>query len=187
MRIIATTGLLFLLALVASAQTPATRGEVFGSLGGGKAFDDEGGLGGGLDVGGGAGFRITPRFAIEGQVNRIHHRRDFSSGVRFEGIALFTTASLVYHFSESKAQPYVLAGLGVVNFENRSRFPEDGPLPERKSTGFATNFGGGAKLFLNRRVSLRPEFRLFFGDTAGSGVEPRYCVLRGSVAISYHW
>jgi opacity protein-like surface antigen len=187
MRTITTLFCMVILTASALAQTPASRGEVFGSVGGGKAFDDEGGLGSGVDVGGGVGFRITPRFAVEGQVNRIHHKRDFSSGVRFEGIALFTTASVLYHFSDEKAQPYVLAGLGFVNYENRSRFPEDTVLPKRTSTGFATNFGTGVKLFLNQRVSIRPEFRVFFGDTAGSGVEPRFCTLRGSVAVSYHW
>jgi opacity protein-like surface antigen len=176
-----------LLAPTVLAQNYASRGEVFGSIGGGKTYDDEGSLGSGFDVGGGVGFRLTPRFGVEGQINRLDYKRDFSSGVRFEGTALFTTANVLYHFTTSQAQPYVIGGLGFVHHENRSRFPGDNSLPTRTSNGFAKNFGAGVKIFLNKKFSLRPEFRVFLGDTAGSGVEPPFSVGRGSVAFSYHW
>lgn len=168
-------------------QNYAPRGEVFGHLGGGKTYDDEGSLGNGFDIGGGVGFRLTPKFGVEGQVNRIAYKRDFSSGVRFAGTAVFTTANVLYHFSRSQAQPYVVGGVGFVHHENRSRFPEDSFLPKRTSNGFAKNFGAGVKIFLSKNFSLRPEFRVFLGDTAGSNVEPPFSVGRASVAVSYHW
>lgn len=184
------TALLFSFLFIAPTvlgQNFASRGEVFGSIGGGKAYDDEGSLGKGLDIGGGAGFRLTPRLGLEGHVNRIEYKRDFSSGVRFEGTAVFTTANLLYHFSTSRAQPYVVGGVGFVHLENRSRFPEDDFLPKRTANGFATNFGGGVKIFLSKNFSLRPEVRVFIGDTEGSGVEQPFSVGRASVALSYHW
>lgn len=178
---------LLLLAPAASAQDRERRGEVFGSIGGGKAYDDEGSIGKGLDIGGGVAFRLTPKFAIEAEVNRMEYERNFSSGVRFAGNAVFTTANLLYHFSTSKAQPYVIGGVGFVHHENRSRFPEDGILPKRTTNGFAQNFGAGVKLFVNEKFSIRPEVRVFLGDTAGSGVEPPFSVGRASVAFTYHW
>jgi opacity protein-like surface antigen len=176
-----------LIAPAVLAQNYDSRGEVFGSLGGGKIYDDEGSLGKGLDIGGGVGFRITPKVGVEGQVNRIDYERNFFSGVRFAGTAVFTTANLLYHFSTAKVQPYVVGGVGFVHHENRSRFPEADFLPKRTANGFATNFGAGLKIFLNKKLSLRPEFRVFLGDTAGSGVEPPFSLGRASVALSYHW
>jgi opacity protein-like surface antigen len=176
-----------LIAPATLAQSYDSRGEVFGSIGGGKIYDDEGSLGKGLDIGGGVGFRITPKVGIEGQVNRIDYERNFFSGVRFAGTAVFTTANLLYHFSTEKVQPYLVGGVGFVHHENRSRFPEDNVLPKRTTNGLATNFGAGVKIFLNKKFSVRPEFRIFLGDTAGSGVEPPFSLGRASVAFSYHW
>jgi hypothetical protein len=178
---------LLLLAPAALAQDMERRGEVFGSLGGGKAYDDEGSLGKGLDMGGGVGIRLTPNIGIEGQVNRIDYERNLFSGARFAGSAVFSTANLLYHFSKSKAQPYVVGGFGFVHHENRSRFPGDEVLAKRTSNGFATNFGAGVKLFLNKKFSIRPEFRVFLADAAGSGVEPPFSIGRASVAFTYHW
>jgi opacity protein-like surface antigen len=184
------TALLFTLLFLAPtvlAQDYTSRGEVFGSIGGGKTYDDEGSLGKGLDIGGGVGFRLTPRFGVEGQVNRIDYQRDFDSGVRFEGTAVFTTANVVYHFSTSRAQPYVVGGVGFVHHENRSQFPGDDFLPKRTANGFATNFGAGVKIFLSKNFSLRPEVRVLIGKPEGNGVEQPFSVGRASLAFSYHW
>jgi opacity protein-like surface antigen len=178
---------LLLLAPAALAQDLERRGEVFGSLGGGKVYDDEGSLGKGFDIGGGVGFRLTPKVGIEGQVNRIDYERNFASGVRFAGTAVFTTANLLYHFSTSKVQPYVVGGVGFMHHENRSRFPENEVLPKRTANSFATSFGGGVKIFLNQKFSVRPEVRVFLGDTAGSGVEPPFSLGRASLGFTYHW
>jgi opacity protein-like surface antigen len=178
---------ILLLAPAALAQNQERRGEVFGSLGGAKAYDDEGSIGKGLDIAGGVGFRLTPKVGIEAQVNHFDYERNFASGVRFAGTAVFTTANLLYHFSTSKAQPYVVGGVGFVHHENRTRFPGIEFPGERTTNGFASNFGAGVKIFLNQKISIRPEFRVFIGDTAGSGVEPPFSVGRASVAVAYHW
>lgn len=176
-----------LIAPAVPAQNHDARAEVFGSIGGGKVYDDEGSLGKGLDIGGGIGFRLTSKLHIEGQVNGIDYERNFASGVRFAGTAIFTTANLRYHFSTAKVQPFIVGGVGFVHHENRSRFLEDNFPTKRTTNGLATNFGGGVEIFLNKKFSIKPEFRIFLGDTAGSGVEPPFTVGRGSVAFSYHW
>jgi len=177
----------FLTVPTAFAQTASPRGEVFGSVGGGRAYDDEGNIGSGIDFGGGVGFRITPKFGIEGQVNRMIYERGFSSGVLFKGSAVFTTANVIYHFSKEQAQPYVIAGVGFVHHENRSQFPVEPFTIKGSTNGFAFDFGAGIRIFINKQFSLRPEFRVFIGDAAGSGVESPFSVMRGSLAFSYHW
>jgi opacity protein-like surface antigen len=178
---------LLLIAPTVCAQNYTPRGEIFGSVGGGKAYDDEGSIGKGVDFGGGIGYRLTPRFGIEGQVNRISYNRDLPLSARFEGTAVFTTANVLYHFTTSKAQPYVIGGLGFVHHENRARFAEESTTFIRSTNGIATNFGAGVKIFLSKKFSLRPEFRVFIADTKGSGVEPPFSVWRGSIGFSYHW
>jgi opacity protein-like surface antigen len=180
----------FLLFVPASlAQSDAPRGEVFGSIGGGKVYDDEGKIGSGVDFGGGVGYRITPKFGIEGQVNAINFKREFFSGVRFEGTAVFTTVNVLYHFSKSKVQPYVLAGYGVSHHRNRSQFPGEPNLPQQTATGLAQNYGAGVKIYLSKTISLRPEVGVFIGSNEGigTGIEPPISVGRASIAFTYHW
>jgi opacity protein-like surface antigen len=181
---------LLVVAPAAFAQDFTPKGELFGSFGGGKAFDDEGDIGSGFDFGGGIGYRLTPRFAIEGAVNSIRHKREFGNGVVFEGTGTFVSANALYYFSTQKVQPYVIGGGGFVNHQNRSRFPEDLAQPKVSANGKAVNFGAGARIFLNKYISLRPEFRIFVGYPDSSrlrSIEAPFSVLRGSIGVSYHW
>ena len=182
------SAMLLLLPATALAQDYRSKYEVFGSAGYGATYDDEGGIGRGLDIGAGFGVRPIGRLGFEGSVNRISHLREFAfNGVRFEGTGVFASANALYHFSDSKAQPYVIGGIGVLHHEDRSSGL--GPArPPRSGSGFSYNFGAGLKLFVSKRVSVRPEFRVFIGDLGKSaGTEPPFSLLRGSVGIGYHW
>ena len=172
----------------ALAQDYHPKYEVFGSAGYGATYDDEGGIGRGLDLGAGFGVRAIGKLGFEGSVNRISHLRDFAfSGVRFEGTGVFACANALYHFSDSKAQPYVIGGIGLLHHEDRSSGL--GPArPPLSASGFAYNFGAGVKVFVSKHVSVRPDFRVFIGDLRQSaGTEPPFSLLRGSVGIGYHW
>ena len=170
------------------AQEYRPKYEVFGSVGYGATYDDEGGIGRGLDLGGGFGVRAIDRLGFEGSVNRISHLREFaSSGVRFEGTGVFASANALYHFSDSKVQPYVIGGAGVLYHEDRSSGLGP-PRPPLSGSGFAYNFGAGVKVFVSKHVVVRPEFRVFVGNLGKSaGTEPPFSLLRGSVGIGYHW
>ena len=77
---------LLLLPNTALAQDYRPKYEVFGNAGYGATYDDEGGIGRGLDIGAGFGVRAIGKLGFEGSVNRITHLREFAfSGVRFEG------------------------------------------------------------------------------------------------------
>lgn len=182
------TAFLLLLPSTALSQDYRPKYEVFGTAGYGTTYDDEGGVGRGLDVGAGFGVRAIGKLGFEGSVNRIGHLREFaSSPVRFEGTGVFACANALYHFSDSKAQPYVIGGIGLLHHEDRSSGLGP-PRPPLSASGFAYNFGAGVKVFLNKHISLRPEFRVFVGDLGkAGGTEPPFSLLRGSVGIGYHW
>jgi hypothetical protein len=180
---------LLLLAPAALAQDMERRAEVFGSLGGGRVYEDEGVRGNGLEIGGGVGYRITPRFSVEGQVSGVSYKRDFRSGVRFEGTAVFVTGDVLFHFSTSKVQPYALFGMGLSHDKRRSQFPGVEFSPQPTVNGLAMRFGAGVKIFLNKKYSLRPEFGFAAGSNEGTNqnFEQFIAVGRASLAFTYHW
>ena len=181
-------GFFLLLPATTLAQDYRPRYEVFGTAGYSATYDDEGGIGRGLDVGAGFGVRAIGKLGFEGSVNRVSHLREFSfPSIRFEGTAIFACANALYHFSDSKAQPYAIGGIGVLHHKDRSSGLGP-PRPPLSGSGFAFNFGTGVKVFVSKHVSVRPEVRVFVGDLGESaGIEPPFSLLRGSVGIGYHW
>lgn len=166
------------------------RGEVFGAVGAGKTYDDEGSLGSGFNGGGGVGYRIRPKFGVEFELSGFRHERETSSGsLLFRGNGVFATGNAVYYFGSGtgRAQPYVIGGAGVLHKRNTSSF-EGGPRLDFSGTGFALNGGAGVKIFVRPRFSIRPEFRVFAGG-AGSQrvVEAPFVVIRASIGAAYHW
>jgi opacity protein-like surface antigen len=187
-KLVVIAAVVFLMPVLSMAQDNGMKWEVFGTAGYGKAYDDEGNIGSGLDLGGGFGYRITPKLGIEGTVNWFKHSREFGppNPVRFEGTAISGAANLVYHFSESKVQPFVTGGVGGLRHEDTSSgfglF-----FPPRSASGFAYNFGGGVKIFVSRHVSLRPEGRILVANLGSGGIEPPFSQFRFSMGIGYHW
>jgi hypothetical protein len=179
--------LLFSLAVPAGfSQTVSYPYSVFGQIGGAKVYDDEGSLGSGLYAGGGVGYRFHRRFEVEGEISRFSHERSIGGGAfKFAGTGTFGAGNLLFFFKSGRAQPYLLGGVGLLHYNNRSTLSA---LPEASSTGFAGSAGFGVLAFLTPRVSLRPEVRVSMGGgTLFSGVEPPLAVLRYSVTIGYHW
>lgn len=173
---------------VLRAQEYRYRSEIFGTLGYGRASDDEGSLGSGLNGGGGFGFRVSPKFGLELDVNGFRHERKTSPGLLFRGSGVFVTGNALYHFGSGlgRAQPYVVVGAGVLHKRNTSSFDESPPL-DVSGRGFAMNAGTGVKIFVNRRFSLRPEFRFFWGGAGGLPVvESPFSILRASLGVAYH-
>lgn len=165
------------------------RGEVFGFIGVGKTYDDEGSLGSGLNAGGGIGYRFHRKFGAEIELAAHRHRREFSSGVVFEGNGFNAALSGLYYFGRAtgRAQPYLIGGFGVMHERNTSSFPGESAF-DFSGTGGAVNLGAGAKIFVRERFSLRPEFRVFSGNAGGLPVaESPFSIWRFSMGAGYHW
>ena len=160
------------------------RSEVFGVVGVGKTYDDEGSLGTGINGGGGFGYRLSRRFGVEAEVNVFRTRREFSSQFPpFEADGAHVMGSGLLYLTQGRGQAYLIFGGGLQHVHVASGF--GGPVG-RSGTGGAINFGGGVKIFVSPRVSLRPDLRIFSGGS-GSAVEPPFSVIRISGGVGYHW
>ena len=158
---------------------------MFGAIGIGKTYDDEGSLGSGLNAGGGFGYRLSQRFAVEAEVNGFRTRRDFSSSFApFQANGAHVMGSGLLYLSRGRAQAYLLLGGGLLHVHVKNGF---GGAPAGKSAnGFAVNFGGGLRIFVSPHLSLRPELRIYSGGSGGA-VEPPFSVIRISLGAGYHW
>ncbi len=176
-------GLLFFLSVSpARSQDYGSKLEVFGSLGWAGYWGDESFRGNGLNFGGGVGYFPLSRLGIELQVDGGKHARSFTGGVHFEGSSTYVSGSVIYRFSESRSQFYVLVGGGLLRKTETSRFPGNPPeIFRSEASSFALNSGAGLKIFLSPRLSIGPEFRIVLGG--GGGVKWYY---RASVRMGYH-
>lgn len=170
--------LLLLLALPLSAQQ-IPRADVFGTIGIGKVYDDEGSLGSGLAGGGGVGYRLRKRLGVEAEVNAFRSERDFGQVVapfRFSGFQVMGNA--LAHFGPRRAQFYLLGGAGVMGVRNRNRDVSD--------TKFGIGFGVGMKIFASEHIYIRPDLRIF-GRGGSNLVGDPITVLRIGIGAGYSW
>lgn len=176
---------LFLLAAIclcvsplAAQPTPAHRFETHASIGAGGTYDDEGSIGSGLSASFGAGYRLTPRFGVEGEYTYLRFRRDFGIIGEWKGGAHTVTGNALLHFRpKTRVQPFLLLGAGAL-----SHTSGDGP-------GFAWTAGAGLKGYLSDHIFLRPEIRFTSGryDRRPFQPEPPISNLRFQFGIGYRW
>jgi hypothetical protein len=121
--------------------------------------------------------------SIEVDAIRTRHERDIAGGP-LEGTATGVFGSGVYHFSEGRTQIFVMGSVGLLHSETTHTYPFGGTPTTFRSedNDFAWGAGGGAKIFLRPRFSVRPQFRLVFSETTGV-----MGLAAGSIGIGYHW
>jgi hypothetical protein len=174
---------LFLGAAHAAAQSPPHMVEVFGAVGLSRMGGDEGSLGSGPHVFGGTGVRFAPRAWIEVDVMRAQHERDIAGGP-LEGTTTGVFGSADYHFSEGRTQVFVMGSVGFLRSETTHTYPFGGTPTTFRSADddFAWGGGGGLKIFLRPRLSVRPQFRLVFSEATGV-----IGLAAGSIGLAYRW
>jgi len=160
-----------------AAAQDVHRFEVFGSIGLSSYADLFGPTSTTANFGGGFGVRpfsakhkVAHRLGLEFEIDT-ESQKTFTGGLlspanhsgdRQQTLFL---GDVLYHFTDGRAQPYVLANFGVAS---------------SPSANFAAGLGGGVKIFVARNVSLRPEFRL-------AGTMDAAVSARGSLALGFHW
>jgi opacity protein-like surface antigen len=171
--------------LLAGAAGGHLRNEVFGAIGMGTARHDEGSLGSGINGGGGFGYRLSRRFGLEAEVNAFQTTRDYSSLYPpFQASGVHAMGNGLLYLNRGRAETYLIFGAGLMHVSNSTGFA--GARPGISADGFAASFGAGIEIFVTERLSLRPEFRIYAGDSRGV-VEPPLDVFRFSMGIGYHW
>jgi hypothetical protein len=142
----------------AHAQTLEKRGSAGGIAGGGRTWDDEGGLGGGGLLGGRADWRLVGSTHLEISLDSLRHVRR-GGFFEAEGRTVFVGGSLVHRFGASVVQPYVLGGYHVAWHSGSTTF--DGVQRDADSTGHGYHAGGGIAVQLGERFELGPEIRFY--------------------------
>ena len=166
----------------ALCQELTPKAGVYGGIGLGRFYDDEGSLGGGIVCTAGVEWRPLGRIGLRGELRGIHHTRDDYFKVR--GNALAASASGVFYFSRSRVQPYIAGGVGLMKFSHAYGWPVIGVDVYRfHGVHPVINFGFGARLMINRHWSLDPQAHASFDTTSGA-----YSLIDFfSLSAAYHW
>ena len=187
MRLLAGKVALAVLCLIAAAPAfcqDFLRREVFGAVGVGKTYDDEGSLGSGLNVAGGFGYRVSRRIGVEAEVNAFRTRREFSAPFEpFRANGVHAMGSGLLYLNRGRSQAYLLLGGGLLHSHLGGGFAG---VSNRAANGFAVNLGGGIKIRVSSHFSLRPELRIYAGDSGGVAEAPLGDI-RFSMGLGYHW
>jgi opacity protein-like surface antigen len=163
--------------LAAPLAAQQRKADVFGLIGVGKVYDDEGSLGRGVAGAGGIGLRLTKRLGVEGEVNAFSTKRDFGRIVPpFQHSGAHVMANALAHFGPQRSQFYLLGGVGLLHVKNKST--------DRSDNGFNVGLGFGMKIFATERLYIRPDFRIFGGSTS-QAVESPFTMLRIGVGLGY--
>ena len=177
------------------------RGEVFGTVGYGSFSHGDDPLGRGMELSAGAGFRPFQGklrgLGFEVRLRRLQHDIQHSATHSTDGKALTFLGNVLYHFGDSRIQPYVMGGIGILKADyTRHGYSErydggpDGEYHEEywtnrvKASKMAINLGVGTKAAITDNLSIRPELNLI-DTTPGSGYNWGYLSL--SLGVGYHW
>ena len=142
----------------AVAQTLEPSGTAGVVLGGGRTWDDESQIGGGIVAGGRVDWRLFGSTSLEASADVLTHDR---SGGFFEaeGQTLLLGASLLHRFGTAAARPYVLGGFDIVRHDGSTTF--EGVRTDRRSTDYGYHFGGGIGVRIGERLEAGPEARFY--------------------------
>jgi hypothetical protein len=177
-------------------------GEASVSVGSGFLSNGDDYLGDGLTLGASASIPIGRRVSI-----RIEGHRSFGPPLDERTCAAYTTpcvgagrggirdltiwtGGLVYYFSSSGVQPFVLGGWDVLHFTAFSDVTYLGSVPiritdiERTDTTMGVVIGAGVRVPAGPRLFVTPEIGIYDG-TVLAGVN--LTQVRTSVAIGYRW
>lgn len=191
----------------ASAQTlQGGKGglEIFGGIGWGHLFRAEDRtFGDRPTIAVGVGVNLSRRVHIEFEVNDTMGltpepvRCGAPPGVTCVGTgrdgfrrAQIATGNVLYFFSDGRSQPYVTGGIGALWTKGVGSMTFAGRDPWRiveqefRTRGLAWHVGTGVRIAVTRKLSLRPDFRLY-DSTIQSRVNLN--LLRGSLAVAYGW
>lgn len=177
----------------AFAQASAPRRVVFADIGYARTYDDEGLLGSGAALRGGAGLRVTPRLTIQAVVDRIPYYRDIEY-LRFDGRVLFGGVELAFQSSRPHVRPFITIGVGAFDDDRMSiaKTIVD-PLLPRVETSRESHYSfgmftssGGVDIRVSDRASIRAGVRLHGLLNTGNDAVP-HSIIQPTIGAAYRW
>jgi hypothetical protein len=88
------------------------------------------------------------------------------------------------YLNRGRGQVYLAGGAGLLRVTNEFNFV--GAPANRTGNGLAIDLGIGMKIFATNHFVLRPDVRLFVGNS-GKAVEAPFADLRFSIGAGYCW
>ena len=194
--------ILLLIPLPTFGQTPKVEVSLRIGLGSLRVFgsnyaDD------GTNVGISVETRVHPRLGLEFEIDRMLnlHPRPVpcglsvtctGSGVEGTRSAFHFSGNLLYYFRTSAGvEPYVVGGLGSLRSVRAHAITFVGPTegrivqqPNENDSGVSIGFGGGVRVPVGNRFTVRLEFRLY--DSSIRSRSNLGLILAG-VRLGYHW
>ena len=180
----------------ATAQAPAEpRGVVFAGVGYARTADDEGLLGAGAALSGGAGLRVTPGLTVQAVFDRIPYHRD-EDYLAFDGRVLFIGVEAAFQSQRPRVRPFVTIGAGVMNDQKDwTHRTQPGPgqfrvesITHHEYTLPAIRSSGGVDVRLTDALSLR--VGLTFHDLLDTGDGDdlaAHFILQPAVGVAWRW
>jgi len=133
---------------------------IYGSIGGGKTWDDEGSIGQGMSAGGGVEWRFRPKWSVGADVERLGHDRE-TAGLNASGHTVFASANIAYRFVAHGVTPYVGGGFGAAFHKGETHFGAGAPTPHSSTSPM--EYGTvGVEIPIGDRFAVSPEFRITF-------------------------
>jgi hypothetical protein len=183
---------------------PPYRVELAGRLGFGvvKIFgsnESDGGMNPGVAV----ELRVHRRFGLEFEADKMLNLDPppvpcgllvpcVGSAVEGTRSVFHYSGNFLFYFGQSGSlEPYVLGGVGGLRSRTAEAITFVGPTqgrieqqPDRIDHGLSIGFGGGIRIRVGQRISLRPEFRLY-----DSSIRSRanLSLIQWAVLIGYKW
>ena len=165
---------------LAHAQTtPGTEVEVFAGVGPGWILGDS--IETDVVVRGGLGVRPLSRLGVEVLTSWMHGGRQWTAG-GYDVTGVKLSGRALYYFSQTRIQPYLLAGAGVQRWTRTSQRLADNGAPTFEETGtdLTPSVGVGVKAYVKPDLFLRVEGRLGRkrNDDPGAAL---------SIDVGYRW
>jgi len=164
---------------------------VMGGAGVGTTWDDEGLLGRGLGVAGGAGVRVAPRLAILGFVDRVGYYRNVE-WLTFDGRVIFAGAEASLRFARGGGtSPYVTFGAGMLNDSGVwIRKTQVGPFQsrvdetiDRDGSKATMTASGGIEIPVSSRASIRGGLRFYGLLDTGDDLFPHIMIQPATAVV----
>lgn len=185
--------LMMFLPSVSAQTTDTSRYIVWGDVGYARTADDEGALGSGAGIGGGFGFRLTPRLTIQAVAHRVPYYRDVS-WLTFDGRFIFAGVEAAFQSRRAGLRPFVSIGAGVMHDEHLwIQKTQTGPSESRETGRSDLSYtlsmltaSGGIDFPASGRLSIRAGVRFHGLLDTGDDLAPHTSV-QPTIGAAWRW
>lgn len=179
----------------ANAQTANPRRVVFADVAAARTWDDEGLLGTGAALSGGAGYRLSERWTLQALLSRVPYvfDRDY---LTIDGRFVFAGAEAAFRSRRPRFRPIFTAGAGLMNDDSvwtYHRAVGTGPSPPRVDERTVHRYNlamftmsTGVDFRTTERMAIVARLRMYGLLDTGDDLAPHTSIQPG-IGLTYRW